>query len=403
MQPLDINEFLQKFAAGTHTEAEHQQFADWLLHAPVTAVEKALDTYSSIVHTNVFSSEAADAAGLTTLVESALDQYELGRTASAKKPFTIGWRNLVKIAAVFIIFLSAAAIWLTQKKGRSTIPDVTLAQPKPPLKNEVLPGVNKATLTLANGAVISLDDTKSGKIARQGNMIIDKSSNGQLVYKAAAAATPSFEYNTLAIPRGGKFRLVLADGSEIWLNAATTITYPTAFPGDERRVQIQGEAYFEIAHDATKPFIVSVNGMGVQVLGTHFNINSYSDEAAVKTSLLEGSIRLQQKNGKTILLQPGQQAQAGQAGDIKVVNNVDMEEVVAWKNGYFSFNHADLQTVMRQIARWYDVDISYEGNVPERSFGGKIDRNSNASEVLKILEESKVHFTIDGKKIIVKP
>lgn len=403
MPPLNINEFLEKYAAGTHTEAEHQQFADWLLHAPVAEVEKVLDAYGAIANSTIVYSKAPDLAGLGSLVESALDQYELGRTVPPKKTFAIGWRNLVKIAAVFIIFLSAAAFWMIQRKPRSTSPDATLTQTNPALKNEVQPGVNKATLTLANGAVISLDDTKSGKIAREGDMIIDKSSNGQLVYQAATENTASFTYNTLAIPRGGKFKLVLADGSEIWLNAATTITYPTAFPGAERRVQIEGEAYFEIAHDATKSFIVSVNGMEVQVLGTHFNINSYTDEAAVKTSLLEGSIRLQQKNGNAILLQPGQQAQAVQTGDIKVVSNVDMEEVVAWKNGYFSFNHADLKTVMRQIARWYDVDISYEGHVPDRSFGGKIDRNSNASEVLKILEESNVHFTIEGKKIIVKP
>ncbi len=401
MQPLEITRFLQKFAAGTNTEAEHQQFTEWLNRAPVTEVEKTLDQYHAIISTNDFSSTAADPL-VVSHIEAALDQYELGKPDEYRKIRLLPWRRFTKIAAaILILFVSATAVWLSIRKSTFTS-SAPLVNNSRRAENELLPGGNKATLTLSNGSVISLDDVKNGKIAQQGNALVNKSANGQLVYKTLEAKPGEIVFNTLTTPRGGQYNLILPDGSEVWLNAASSIKYPTAFVSNERKVEISGEAYFEIAHNAAKPFIVSVNGMEVKVLGTHFNINAYNDEATVKTSLLEGSVSLT-KAGTTVTLQPGQQAQLASGGNVKVINDVDMDEVVAWKNGSFSFNRADLQTVMRQIARWYDVDIRYEGKIPERLFGGKIDRNSNASEVLKILEESKVHFSIEGKKIIVKP
>src|SRR4030095_12957273 len=168
------------------------------------------------------------------------------------------------------------------------------------------------------------------------------------------------------------------------------------------KVEISGEAYFEIAHDDAKPFLVNIGAMDIKVFGTHFNVNDYHDEAIIRTTLIQGSVSVL-KAGLATVLKPGQQAQLGNSGPIRLVDDVDVDEVVAWKNGYFSFNKADLKTVMRQIARWYDVEITYEGAIPERQFVGKISRNSNASEVLKILQETKVHFRIEGKKIIVTP
>jgi transmembrane sensor len=180
--------------------------------------------------------------------------------------------------------------------------------------------------------------------------------NGQVAYKVIGGKQSDVLFNTLTTPRGGQFRLALPDGSEVWLNAASSIKYPTAFTGKDRKVEITGEAYFEIAHDASKPFKVRVNGMEVNVLGTHFNINAYHDEAFVNTTLLQGKVSLT-KAGAVALLRPGQQARVDNTRSISVLNNVDVDQVVAWKNGYFSFEKADLQTVMRQIARWYDVDI----------------------------------------------
>ncbi|MEP6749538.1 MAG: FecR domain-containing protein [Bacteroidota bacterium] len=402
MQPSDITTFLHKFAAGNNTEAEHQQFTEWLKNAPVNEVAAALDQYNLILTKNIFVTPGVESS-VALHIEAALDQYELGRPIEYIKVKRLPWRRFASIAAAVLILLgSTTAIWLMVRKTPAI--NLSLSKVKTPAshQNDLLPGGNKATLTLSNGSVISLDDAQTGKIALQGNALINKSANGQLVYKILESKPAEIAFNTLTTPRGGQFKLVLPDGSEVWLNAASSIKYPASFTGDERKVEISGEAYFEIAHNPAKPFIVGVNGMEVKVLGTHFNINAYSDESVIKTSLLQGSITLH-KGGNTVALQPGQQAQLTRDADVKVVNDVDMEEVVAWKNGYFSFNRADLQSVMRQIARWYDVEISYEGKIPERLFGGKIDRNSNASEVLKILEESKVHFSIEDKKITVKP
>jgi len=271
-------------------------------------------------------------------------------------------------------------------------------------QNDFLPGKNTAILTLADGSTIVLDSAKNGALTSQGNTKVIKLNNGQLAY-SSSGATNEVLYNTMSTPRGGQYKLVLSDGSKVWLNAASSIHYPTSFPGNERKVEITGEAYFEVAHDAKKPFKVSVNNMEVQVLGTHFNVNAYRDERTINTTLLEGSVKVT-KGSSMSILKPGQQAIIQQAGDdkkITVENNIDVEAVIAWKNGYFSFTNADMTAVMRQISRWYDVDIVYEGKIPDRKFGGEISRNLNASQALKILQASKVHFRIEGKKIIVLP
>lgn len=399
MQPAQIKLFLEKFATGTNTEAEHQQFIEWLKSAPVTDVKAILEEYNISIVGNHSPAGEVD-LNLLSHIEAALDQYELGKERRNDNGKIISWRVFYRIAAAsLIIFISGTVAYFALRTTKHN----TLAKaPQQQLKNGVTPGGNKAILTLSDGSTIILDDAKNGKVAQQGGTQIAKLANGQLVYNALDNKSAEVVFNTLTTPRGGQFKLTLPDGSEVWLNAASSIKYPTAFIGNERKVEISGEAYFEIAHNAAKPFKVSVNGMEVKVLGTHFNINAYNDEASVKTTLLEGSVSLT-KGGATATLSPGQQAQLKNDGNIKVINNVGLDQVVAWKNGYFSFNRSDLQTVMRQLARWYDVEIDYEGKIPERQFGGKIDRNSNLSEVLKILEESKVDFRIEDKKVIVRP
>ncbi|WP_438940080.1 FecR family protein, partial [Chitinophaga hostae] len=241
-------------------------------------------------------------------------------------------------------------------------------------------------------------------LARQGNVNILKLDSGRLAYSAAASKTvdaPTF--NILTTPRGGQFRVILPDGSRVWLNAASSIRFPTTFIGKERRVELSGEAYFEVEEDNNMPFIVGLNGEGqVLVLGTHFNINAYNDEGLQKTTLLEGAV-LVTAGGHRQMLRPGEQAQVQPANASAgiTVRQTDVEEVLAWKNGYFQFNQADLRAVMRQLARWYDVEISYEGSVPESKFWGDISREANITDVLKVLEKSGVHFRLEGKKIIV--
>jgi len=397
MQAAQRKLFLEKFAAGTNTETEHQQFVEWLKTAPIAEVESILKEYDAAFVENSPIDEAN--LKLVSHIEAALDQYEMGNERKSLIVRIGQYRFIYRIAAASLIICAlgiAAYIALSPKKLN------TIAKlPPVKMKNVGKPGDNKAILTLADGSVIILDDEMNGQVAKQGGAQIAKLTNGQLVYTPLVNKSDKVVFNTLATPRGGQFKLSLPDGSEVWLNAVSSIRYPTAFIGNERKVEITGEAYFEIAHDAAKPFKVIVNGTEVKVLGTHFNINAYNDEATVKTTLLEGIVSLSNAASAVVTLKPGQQAQIGNSRDIKVINNVDIDQEVAWKNGYFSFYKADLQTVMRQIGRWYDLEILYEGKIPERQFGGKIDRNSNAAEVLKILEESKVHFRIEDGKIVV--
>ncbi len=280
----------------------------------------------------------------------------------------------------------------------------------------ISPGGNKAVLTLGDGSTIVLDHAANGALAQQGNVSIIKVDSGRLAYNSSRNSKGQpVTYNTISTPRGGQYQVVLSDGTKVWLNTASSIKFPTAFSEKERRVEIEGEAYFEVQHNATRPFLVTAGGMNIQVLGTSFNINAYPDEGSLRTTLIDGSVRVATRQtantaGKMAILKPGQQAilsrdpLAGRSGEgFTIDDNADLEEATAWKNGYFYFKHADIPTVMRQIARWYDLSIEYQGAIPDMKFGGDIPRNASAAEVWKILEKSRLKFSVEGKKIIVKP
>ncbi|RYY55086.1 MAG: FecR family protein [Chitinophagaceae bacterium] len=263
----------------------------------------------------------------------------------------------------------------------------------------ISPGAEKAILVLEDGSRIDLDKAGNGQLAIQGETAVTKDA-GQLTYTGDKSATAQ-TFNTLITPRGGQYQLTLADGTKVWMNAGSSLRYPTAFTTANRIVELMGEAYFEVAKNPSRPFLVKVHDMEVKVLGTHFNVMAYSNEKNIRTTLLEGSVDVS-KAGTATRLKPGQQAQMAAGKGVQVVNNVDLDEVVAWKNGYFQFNRAGLDVIMRQVERWYDVDITYEGRVPQREFGGKIARTSQIDDMLKILEASNVKFRIEGRKIIVK-
>jgi transmembrane sensor len=226
-----------------------------------------------------------------------------------------------------------------------------------------------------------------------------------LQYNNAGKNGTEVLYNTLSTPRGRQFQLVLPDGSRVWLNSASSITFPTAFTGKDRLVKLEGEAYMEVAKDASHPFKVSINEMQVEVLGTHFNINGYVNEVLVKTTLLEGRVKVRSSaTNQQAILVPGEQAQINRQNQtINKIKDVDVDAEVAWRFGNFQFNNADLKTVMRQLERWYDVEVVYNGEVPDREFLGTIPRRLNLSKVLTLLQGQNVHFKIDGKKIIVSP
>ncbi|MBO9591950.1 MAG: DUF4974 domain-containing protein [Niabella sp.] len=321
-------------------------------------------------------------------------------------PRRIPWHRWRAVAAVAGMLGIALFLWLSRNKvpPQAVVKRVPVRQQQ----KEILPGGDRAVLTLADGSQIVLDSAANGKLASQGNTDIIKLANGQLAYKGTGGKANELLYNTMRTPRGGQYKLILPDGSKVWLNALSAIRYPASFTGNDRRVAIAGEVYFEVVKDPARPFKVSLlpgsgkEGMEVEVLGTHFNVNAYSDELLANTTLLEGSVKVNQAAG-SIVIRPGQQAQVNQGGKINVTSNVDVAGVVAWKDGHFIFRDTDLKTIMHQLTRWYDVDVQYAGNIPERYFTADISKNKTLSGVLKILEQSNIHFEIQGRTITVRP
>ncbi|OQP46032.1 FecR family protein [Niastella populi] len=304
-------------------------------------------------------------------------------------------------------YAAAAAILLTVGLGmyRLTIdkpsPAIVAQQAANNSSTDIQPGGNKAILTLADGSVIALNDAANGLLANQGGTNVVKLTTGELAYESGNQQANALLFNTIVIPRGGKYRLTLPDGSKVWMNAESTLRYPTAFNGNTREVALTGEAYFEIAHNAAQPFHVQVKDIKVEVLGTHFDIMAYENEAAIATTLVEGSVRVS-SSSKQLHLTPGQQAlQDNNGAGMKIINDVDVQQVLAWKNDYFQFAGDRLDHLMRQIERWYDVSVVYDGPVPDKKFGGKISRSSPLSDVLKALELSEVKFRVEGKTITV--
>jgi len=305
-----------------------------------------------------------------------------------KKPFLSRRLRYPAVAAAILLLLSVALFTLKRTKES---PDQTA------VNSQLVPGCDKAILTLADGSVIILDSTGS-KAINQGNTSI-RQHKGQLLY-IQQGPEKGISYNTLTTPRGGQFRLTLPDGSAIWLNAASSITYPTAFTGNRRKVSVSGEVYMEVAKNENMPFEVAVKDVEVTVLGTRFNINAYDDEPSLKTTLLDGAVKVSRRNNDQLLM-PGQQEQLLPDGSFEIIDEADTASVVAWKNGMFSFNDADIPAVMRQINRWYDAEIIYKSEVSQH-FMGSIPRNVPVSKLLTMLElTGRLHFKVDGKKIIV--
>lgn len=313
-------------------------------------------------------------------------------------------------AAVVAAFLISATIYHLYFSKQISEPSVVVNNTQTPI--DVAPGKDGAILKLANGQEIILDSAGNGVLAMQGETSV-VNENGQIKYKNGDPNNNEILFNEISTPRGRQFRVVLSDGTKVWLNAASSIRYPAAFSEKERKVYITGEVYFEVAAAYNKqktriPFLVDVTTAGkkaaeVEVLGTHFNINAYDNEQEIKTTLIEGVVTLSNSEHQTGKLIPGQQAKMNRQGSFTVDNNVNTDEVLAWKNGFFSFRNTDLGTLFRQIERWYDITIEHQGTLPDRRFGGEISRDNNISQILTILEESNLKFKMDDKKIIVLP
>jgi transmembrane sensor len=306
------------------------------------------------------------------------------------------YRNLGRwaIAASVLAVVIAVVFEATQKKVSSVTEKPLVA-----MKKDFEPGGNHAMLKLSDGTTILLDSTAIGKLNIK-NENIEKQDSGSLAYQNQPAGESNGALNTISTPRGGQYSIMLSDGTRVWLNAASSLSYPVIFPKTGRKVELTGEGYFEVSKNAKAPFVVKVNGMEVEVTGTHFNIHAYGDEHMKTVTLLEGSVNVVQNEGRRTL-RPGEAAIVSNEGQISVKSNIDTLQAIAWKMGLFHFEHTAIPDIMNQISRWYDVDIAYENNFQDKTFSGKISRNVHASEVLDMLQYAGVHFRIENKKIIV--
>jgi transmembrane sensor len=307
----------------------------------------------------------------------------------------LSWFRLVSAAAILIL---VGWLLFIDRKSQPAPESAQISG----LKNDILPGGNKALLKMSDGRTIVLSNRKNGIVVKQDGIEINKVKEGQLLFvsKQSPSQKKQVLFNTLETPKGGQYALVLPDGTKVWLNAASSLHFPSTFTGKERLVELKGEAYFEVAKNASMPFKVKTQQGEVKVLGTHFNIMSYEDETVMKTTLLEGAVQI--KSGKkSDVLKPGEQAIMGGGGEIKIRNNINVEEEIAWKKGVFQFNDTDIKEVMRQLSRWYDVEIIYKGDVADKQLTGKISRNVKASEVINMLRFMGSNCRIEGKNIVV--
>ncbi|HEV2481195.1 MAG TPA: FecR domain-containing protein [Puia sp.] len=412
MQSQDIHYLLDRYTRGQLTEEEERELAK-LLQDPEQGPFIQEELVRLLEQQEVQGSEEDER--LSTRLDSDAWEPVLQRVLSVDKTageaVEDGGGSLraryyvlrrLSVAASILLVIGGGALFFFHLGAHRPVASAVASIPR----QKITPGTNKAVLTLANGQQIMLNDAQKGTLGLQGNTKVIKLDTGALQYTAQAAGAPAESgvlgpmYNTIATPRGGQYQVVLADGTKVWLNAETSLRFPTAFTGRDRVVELTGEAYFEVAANKDKPFIVRAAGTETRVLGTHFNIMAYADEGAVKTTLLEGAVSMGQ-GGQRALLQPGEQGQFEPDKGIIARREVNTRAVVAWKDGYYYFDRTPVQSVMRQIARWYDVQIVYKGSAPKDEIVGRIPRSADVTEVLHIMELIGIRFNIDGKTIIV--
>ena len=382
---------------------DQQRLLEIWLQVPANRLlfEREINAEELKEYLSVLMDEEATGRALAGFEEKVFGKVQAAAPSPAAHRVYFMRRAWVRYAAALILLTGAWFLFRTIKRAR-VLPAPAVAI------TDVAPGGNKATLILADGSSITLDSANTGHLANQGGTKIVKTANGKIEYDQGGPATGEVFLNTMRVPRGGQYQLTLPDGTKVWLNAASSISYPTAFVGKERTVSVGGEVYFEVAKKANMPFRVKVNDQtSILVLGTSFNINAYEDETAVRTTLLEGSVRIQRPQKSTVL-SPGEQAMtptrgAASAGDqIKVVEKVDVDKVMAWKNGYFNFEDMPFEGAMRQLQRWYDIEIVYPNGIPDIPLGGEISRTLKLSGLLKGLEGAGVKFRLEnGRRLVV--
>lgn len=381
------------FESGSWSEEDRRWLLEYLDTQDQQELRRLMETHFQ-ADAGAPPGDPPEAKRLLTLIHEKIQQKRILPLKESR------WQKLAVAALVLLIAGNAALFFLpsspAKKPQAAPPPSASYAHDQPP-------GRNNASLTLADGRIITLDSAANGGLAQQGNTRVIKL-NGQIAYRSAGGggAGDAALFNTISTANGNQYQLLLSDGSKVWLNAASSIRFPTSFKGKERSVDITGEAYFEIAKNPAMPFKIHAGSGEIDVLGTHVNVNAYADEPTVKTTLLEGSVAVKKEADRQVL-EPGQQAGFSPQGKITFSKNVDVARETAWKDGFFWFDNTDIHTLMRQVSRWYDVEVIFKGSIEDDGFTGKISRNVPLSKLLNVLEQYELHFTVEGKKIIVQP
>nr|WP_068887591.1 FecR family protein [Pedobacter panaciterrae] len=373
MPQTDIEELLNKYRSGTISQEEMVVLETWYLKLnpdKITVSDDELELVKADVWAN-------------------LSQENLKRPI-----YKIGAKLLAAASIICVISLFTYFMFSSSKE---VVPVQTVQTDFPP-------GGNKAVLSLSNGKKIVLTDSENGVLGKEGDVLVSKSEDGKVTYESSGNNSNEIIYNTLTTPRGGQYQTVLSDGTKVWLNSSSSLEFPVHFIGKERKVLVTGEAYFEVSHDKKRPFIVVSGNQEIKVLGTHFNVSSYPDDIGTATTLLSGSVRITNtKSGQLKMLIPGQAAVIQNGSSQITVNQVNLDEAMAWKNGYFIFDDEKIQTIMKVISRWYDVDIQYMNVNNTDHFGGTFSKSRNLSETLKNIEQlGNIRFELKPGKIIVK-
>lgn len=399
MSNSHFNELLQAYLTDTLSAEQLKEFIRLLKkQSNQQAFQQAVDdALANKSFEGILSEEKAD-----LIFQDILQKAQTDLAPQTTPLFT--WRKIAVVAVILVTAGTGIFYFLSNKKTEQPVA-VQPAIPKK-LNNDIAPSSDKAILTLADNTQIVLDDAANGDLTQQGNATLIKF-DGKLAYNnASASSSTEILYNTITTAKGKQYQVVLADGTIVWLNAGSSLRFPTAFIGKERNVELKGEGYFEVAKNAAAPFHVSIPGKNtkVEVLGTHFNINAYDDETSIRTTLLEGSVRLVKTGGQTAMLKPGQQGKIDDhSSAIQILKNINTDQAVAWRTGLFDFEGDNIDDIMRQLSRWYDMEVSYGQTVPQQHFTGSIRRQVNLSEVLHMLEVAGgIKFTINGKKVTVR-
>ncbi|MDP9082080.1 MAG: FecR domain-containing protein [Bacteroidota bacterium] len=378
MQEEQLKEILHKYQSGTATDEEIAFLESWYLQ---------------------HNEDKKPAVSLEERLEDAEAIWNKLHPAEKRPGIKSVWPWLGAVACL-LLFFYLGKLYITNTRQQEN----QLTQNHP---NKIVPGSNKAILTLANGKQVILTNAGSGKFGNQGNTSISKTANGQLVYTVdpttKAPASNELAYNTVTTPMGGQYWVVLSDGTRVFLNAGSSLRYPASFIGNERRVELKGEAYFEVVHNNAAPFRIVTGSQVIEDIGTKFNISAYDDEPAMKTTLLEGAVKVS-VDDQHVFLKPGQQAQVSNADrqqTIKVIRHANLDEAMAWKNGLFEFNNADIKQVMNNTSRWYDFKVIYENKVPDLKISGRISRNVNFSGLIDLLKFEGVKFRIAGRNVTI--